>query len=677
MDVCNIRKNLNSGKISVEDLLTMKKEINQEKERLSNRKILTDKEFAELHDLIMIYMDYYVYSEDGDSLISDNQYDLLMRQYIRNGGELLTKCDNLKSISSQWKFVKHESPGMVGSIKKIYEFDELCVYLNKYRTMSGSRQYRIAPKFDGISSAIKINYDGRVLRGVTRNDGIEGQDITEVIRRAENIKNICSHYSSKLHDGESVWIKTELIVTTENFVKLIEEKPYKNRRSATSGIINSPKNLNLARYITIIPLAAHFIMSDEIEYVPLDSRIVSVHNPYIMMDEITTMLSKIRDSHYPIRTDGVVIYPLGEDIIPNYNDIMDQAIAYKVNTEEGVTTIEYGYVSIGRLGNAIPMVKVFPVEVNETTVTDVSLGSFDKFVNMDIHEGEQVVVYSAGNVIPQIKLPEQRHYKENSPLIQIPMKCPYCGEKLERYKNSYSCKNMKCTRVKSGRISNFIIKLNAENVSDRTIEDLYTRGLIKDIPDLFSLTIDQLKDLPGYGLDSAKNIIDEITKIRDTEIPVSSFIGALGINGISEKKCRKIFKVMPLSKMMKLNRNELIFALIDADNTGEKTAQVFSDFITENKSLIKTLMELMTIVNDKSWRGNVVFTGIRYPDLEKKFEDLGYETSNNVNSETIVVIDSSYEHESTKCKAAKKKGITIVHVSDVDDVFDELRKDRY
>ena len=76
---------------------------------------------------------------------------------------------------------------------------------------------------------------------------------------------------------------------------------------------------------------------------------------------------------------------------------MDDAIAYKVNTAEALTQVEFGYVSVGRLGNAIPMLRVRPVEVNETTVTDVSLGSFDKFVNMDIHEGEQVLIYSAGD----------------------------------------------------------------------------------------------------------------------------------------------------------------------------------------------------------------------------------------------------------------------------------------
>ena len=309
---------------------------------------------------------------------------------------MISTADNLVH-QSQWKFVKHESPGMVGTVKKIYSFEELCGYLGKYKTYGKTRKFRIAPKFDGISSAIKINSDGKILLGVTRNDGIEGQDITQVVKKASNAKEITNRYSSKLKKGEYVWVKTELVVITWDFTKLIEEKAYKNRRSATSGIVNSPKNLHLAKYISIIPLAAHFSSSDQIEYEPMGSKEVVIENADQLMEEIEKMLSEIRDSSYPIRTDGVVLYPMGDDILPNYNDIMDDAIAYKVNTAEALTQVEFGYVSVGRLGNAIPMLRVRPVEVNETTVTDVSLGSFDKFVNMDIHEGEQVLIYSAGD----------------------------------------------------------------------------------------------------------------------------------------------------------------------------------------------------------------------------------------------------------------------------------------
>ena len=239
--------------------------------------------------------------------------------------------------------------------------------------------------------------------------------------------------------------------------------------------------------------------------------------------------------------------------------------------------------------------------------------------------------------------------------------------------NSYRCENKYCIRVGAGRIANFVIKLKAENVSDRTIEDLFNYNLISDIPDLFDLKEDDISKLLGYGTDSARIIIGEITKIREKEIQMSTLIGALGIQGISEKKCQKLFKIMSLDKMLKMKKEELKYQLLDADNTGLKTAEIFTEFITENKELIKKLLNIMNVVTDIKWKGNVVFTGFRDSDLEKKFNDLQYEVSNNVNSQTVAVIDASYNHGSTKCKAAIKKGISVVHVSEADIVLRNLK----
>lgn len=670
-----LRERLINGKISLEKLYQLKDDLSDQVDKFISNDKLSKEEFDEVTELIMILLDYYTYSDNGNEIISDHKYDMLMNHYIANGGHQLYKADILKS-KTQWEFVKHESPGMVGTVKKIYSFEELCVYFDKYKSCKGRRKYRIAPKFDGISSAIKISKDGEVLLAVTRNNGIEGQNITELVRKSWNMDSVVEYYAIKCNknNSASVWVKTELVVTTDDFEKLKDEKGYQNRRSATSGIVNTPKNVELGKYISTIPLAAHYTSTDKIEYAPLDSIEVEVSKPYDLMEEVEKMLSKIRDSKYPIRTDGVVIYPLGDDILPNFDDIMDDAIAYKVNTEEGLTTVDFGYVSLGRLGQAVPMLRVHPVEVNETIVTDVSLGSFDKFANMDIHEGEQVIIYSAGNVIPQAKLPEERHYNVKAPLIKIKKRCPYCKEKLNRYGGIYRCENPECPRVVSGRITNFLVKLNAENVSDKTIDELVSHGLIRDIPDLFDLHEDDIRILPGFGTDSAKLIIREIDKIRNTETPVSALIGALGITGISTKKCQNMFKVLSLKEMLKMDSMKLAYELIDANNTGEKTAKTFANFITSNKKLIKQLVSIMNVVNDIAWKGNVVFTGIgKDSELEKLFNSIGYEVSNNINGDTIAVIDKSYNHDSTKCQKARSRGIDILHVSEVDKILKKPR----
>ena len=665
MRISELRKNLLSGKMTVEGLLDYKDELNHYHSGFLKKKVLSQDQFDEVRELIMLYLDYYTYSEDGDVLISDHDYDELMTHYVENGGSLISRADKLE-MQSQWEFIKHEEPGMVGSIKKIYTYEELYTYMMKWKPFHGKRTWIVAPKFDGISSAIKVNSNGVILTGVTRNDGIEGQDITKVIRQTYNGKTIASFYGDLAKSDEYIWIKTELVMETDNFNALQEEKKYRNRRSATSGIVNSPKNLEYAKYITVIPLAVR-LPNGKIAYAPIDSEEISTNDPNEMMKNIEDILSVIRDSSYPYRTDGVIIYPIGEDVQINYDDIMDNAIAYKVNTEEALTKVEYGYVSVGRMGYGIPMLKVSPVEVNETTVEDVSLGSFDKFVNMDLHEGEQVLVYSAGDVIPQAKIPEIRHFKENAKLLKIKKRCPYCNEKLERVGagGQYRCTNSSCFRILSGKVTNFLVKLGADGISDRTVEDLMNAGLIKDIPDVFNLTVEQISPLQDYGEESAKLIVNEIHKIRDKPIETSVLLGSLGITGISKKKCKNLVDVIPLKKMLKMKKNALEWELYDAENTGEKTAKLFAEFISENKDMIQFLVDTMNIVRDVQYKGNVVFTGFRDSDLERQFNDLGYEISSSVTNSTVAVIDASYTHESTKCKEARKKGISIEHKSNV------------
>lgn len=674
MRISELRKNLLSGKMTIEGLLDYKDELNHYRSGFLKKKVLSQDQFDAVRELIMLYLDYYTYSEDGDVLISDHDYDVLMTHYIENGGSLISRADKLE-MQSQWDFIKHEEPGMVGSIKKIYTYEELYTYMLKWKPFHGTRTWRIAPKFDGISSVMKINSNGIITTGATRNDGVEGQDITKMVRQTSNGKTIASFYGDLVKHDKDIWIKTELVMKTDDFNALQEEKKYRNRRSATSGIVNSPKNLEYAKYVTIIPLAVK-LPNGEIAYAPIDSEEFTTNDPNKMMEYIEKILSVIRDSSYPYRTDGVVIYPIGEDVQTNYDDIMDNAIAYKVNTEEALTKVEYGYVSVGRMGYGIPMLKVSPVEVNETTVEDVSLGSFDKFVNMDLHEGEQVLVYSAGDVIPQAKIPDIRHYKESAKLLKIKKRCPYCNEKLERVGagGQYRCTNQSCFRILSGKITNFLIKLGADGISDRTVEDLMNAGLLKDIPDVFNLTMEKISPLQNYGEESAKLIIHEINKIRNNPIETSALLGALGITGISKKKCKNMIDVIPLKKMLKMKKNALEWELYDAENTGEKTAKLFAEFISENKEMIEFLVDTMNIVRDIEYKGNVVFTGFRDPDLEKEFNDLGYEVSSSVNNSTVAVIDASYTHESTKCKAARKKGISIEHKSNADLVLKGLRR---
>lgn len=670
MNISKLRKDIVDGKIDLNNLSDMiLEEIQHLAKKYTKIKCYTNEELDDCKDLIMILLDYYTYNENGDVIISDYDYDLLMQNYVMNGGTVLSHADNIRDpLQTRWEFVKHEVPGIVGTIKKVYDESALILWWENAKHYDGVQNFRVAPKYDGVSSAIKISGDGRLLKAVTRNDGFKGQDITKLIANTSNIQKVLDTYSKKIKKNQYAWIKTEVVMSTLSYERCITERHYANRRSATIGIVNSPKNLYLAKYLTIIPLAMYNVNENTLSYNPLCSHVLQTNTTHGLLDEIYTTLSIIRDANFQYRTDGVVIFPLPYlsddwDEIKEFNnmDFMDSAIAFKVNTNEGLTTVEYGYVSVGPLGYARPMLHVKPVEVNETVVTDVSLGSFDVFASMNIHEKEQIVVFSAGDVIPQAKLPDNRNYSLKSKLIKIKKRCPFCGEKLNRDRGTYRCENENCPRVNQGKIINFITKLKAKDVAEATISDLYNAKLIKRIPDIFDLTEEDVLSLEGYKEAKATLVVGEFQKIKNREITVSELLGALGIKGISTKKCRKIIDALggDYKKIFKKNPDKLFFQLTSGEGVGDVTASVFIDFLKENQDLINELINKMNIVLDKTYKGNVVFTGFRDPELEEEFLKIGYEVSSAVTNKTVFVINASYDYDSSKCQAAIKKRIPI------------------
>ena len=471
--------------------------------------------------------------------------------------------------------------------------------------------------------------------------------------------------------------KCELCVSIKDFEKLIKLKKYANRRSATAGIVNTPSNLNYAEFVTIIPLVFYDNKHKEMEYLAPYHKVVDYYSPSDLMDEIEQMLEEIRNKDFPFRVDGVVINPDRTKLgAPNEFDLMENSIAFKINTAEGKTRIEYGYMSVGRLGKGMPMLKVQPVEVNETIVTDVSLGSYDKFLSMDLKEGEEVIVFSAGDVIPQIKLPAMRSNLYNAPDLKIRRVCPYCDEKLTRVNTEYYCMNKDCPRVITGKISNFLEKMGLEGFSDRSVEMIYNEMRITSIHEFLNLSVEDIMRVDGFEETSASNLVNELNRIKNTPVSVSTFFGALGIDKISEKKARKIFEYVNVDDIMQISDKKLdkiYWELQSSDGIGPKTARTFIDYIKDNRDEIIDILKDIPLTGNIKYKANVVFTGFRPDkDTEKRLNDLGIEVANSVAKSTLAVISASTERNSTKSKAAISKGIPIYHISQMEDLLTDL-----
>ena len=159
----------------------------------------------------------------------------------------------------------------------------------------------------------------------------------------------------------------------------------------------------------------------------------------------------------------------------------------------------------------------------------------------------------------------------------------------------------------------------------------------------------------------------------NTPIPISKLIGALGIQNISEKKCQKMLRQYSIYQMLTMKQETLSRNLVAADNIGLKTATIFSEFIDENRNLIEQLLIILPITEDTIYEKNVVFTGFRDDELKAKFNQLGFEVSGNVNSDTRAVISASYNHDTGSCREADRRGIQIIPLEEVDDFLQELK----
>lgn len=619
----------------------------------------------EVEAFLKICLDVYTYSAEGEVLITDSEYDQCMRVYRTIGKhENIIFADEIGR--SHWQFVEHKVPGVVGTIDKVYNYQDFKKYLGKFYNV---KYFIIAPKYDGVSCDVEVE-DGVIISGTTRYNGFIGQDISRLIKNAHNAQTFIDPNHRTGH------YKCELVVSTADYNELTTIRKYANRRSATAGIINTPKNINLAKFITIIPLAFYSPVTKEYEYLAPGQKRIDYYSPADLFEEVELMLEDIRQFDFPFRVDGVVIHPSRDTLgYPNEADLMDICIAYKVNRAEGKTHIRYGYMSVGRLGKGVPCLKVAPVEVNETIVEDASLGSYDKFLSMDLREGEEVIVFSAGDVIPQIKLPQLRMNVENRDILKIPKVCPYCQTKMTRFNTEYYCKNQQCPRIITGRIANFLDKMGLMGFSDRSIEDIYYGLGVQSIPEFMDLTVEDLLPLEGWSKISATNLVTGLQELMKKPVSVSQFFGSMGIDKISEKKCRKIFEYVTVDELMggkPLKR--ILYELQCADGIGPKTAETFIDFVIDNDQMIEELLKRFTLERNIKYLGNLVFTGFRPPkEIRDRIYDMGLEISESVGGETLAVIASSLDKESTKSKAAYRKGIPIYHASELNQVLDDLQ----
>lgn len=660
-DLITVYHRLKNRKIKLEKLVDYKAAIVSYVEAVIGDEFRYEASKDGVFSVLMMCLDQYAFSENGDVLITDSQYDRLHNLYIQMDGEQIIYPDHLES---RWKMGEHKRAYMVGSLRKVYTVNELCEYMHDIADRFGrinTLRWIIAPKYDGISACLEFR-DHHLVQALTRGESSGGkrigEDITPMVRNLMNIRTLENRFGNG-------FLKVELLCPTQSFERLKGE--FKNRRSATSAIVNAPKNKEYAPFIYAMPLLYDSDDGSIPQYLPESLQMIEYPtNEDAIIEPMQEMLQKIRKSTFPYRIDGVVLYPILDQF--NHDDAMAEAMAYKINTAFNYGRIEYGYVSVGRTGKATPMIHIEPTEVNETVVEDISLGSFQKFYKMKLMEEEVVQVYSAGDVIPQARPSSPRNYPKNAELLKIPEVCPYCYSMLI----DYQCKNIRCPRVITGEITNFLIKMGVDEISDGTIEALFRENKIRSIPDLFRLKEEEIAQLPGFGVVSAEKIIRAIQEMSKKPTSYSVFFGALGVPGCALKTWEKIFDEVPPEQFIRLieefcsdtsyhryDYSKIYFILADIPGIGTEKRDVILHYFERNYEMIKRIMMHLNLVVGRQIEGEVVFTGFRDAEWAKEFESEGFRVSSSVNKKTIAVIAQNKFMETGNAEKARALGIAL------------------
>ena len=584
------------------------------------------------------------------------------------------------------------------SLDNSYSKEDLLDWETRIKKMvDGDVEYTCELKYDGAS--MNLTYDnGKLIRAVTRGDGVQGDDVTANVKTINTVP-----LQLKGDFPERFDIRGEIILPIEGFLKMNEERiandeePYRNPRNTASGSLKLQDSAEVAKR----PL--EFLMysikgnnlnvqsqSESLEMarawgfkVPPEAKLVN---------SIDAVLEYIKywDEHrhnLPYEIDGVVV---------KVNNLYQQdelgftakaprwAMAYKFKAEQVSTRLNEITYQVGRTGAITPVANLEPVQLAGTIVKRASLHNADQIEKLDIREGDEVFVEKGGEIIPKIIAVDLSKRPQNSLPTQYITHCPECETKLIRLEGEakHYCPNYNaCPPQVIGRIQHYISRkaMDIDGLGGETVALLVKEGLIHNYSDLYELTVEQVIPLERMAAKSAENLINGIEASK--QIPFERVLFALGIRYVGETVAKK------LAKHYK-SIDALMFAstldLVTVDEIGERIAESVVEFFSseENKQIIERLKsfgvqleisaEKLANQTDKlkgqTFVVSGVFESISRNELKKLIEDNGGKVSSSISSKTSYVVAGDKMGPSKRTKA-EDLNITILSETDFLDIL--------
>jgi len=623
---------------------------------------------------------YYV---DAVEIMPNIEYDKLYDELLE-----LEKETNVVLSNSPTQNVGYEIAGELP--KKAHESPMLSLDKTKsvedLREWLGDNKALLSWKMDGLTIVLTYR-DGELVEAVTRGNGTIGEVITN---NAKNFQNIPLKIEFK---GELI-LRGEAIIKYSDFKRIndaIEDATakYKNPRNLCSG---SVRQLNPAItksrmvYCNIFNVvkadgidfenskAKQFEWAknegfDVVEYKFTDSKSIA--------DDIAEFESKIESNDIP--SDGLVLLlddiALGERL-GSTSKFPRNAMAFKWSDERQVTKLKYIEWSPSRTGLINPVAVFEPVELEGTTVSRASLHNVSIFEDLMLGVGDEISVYKANMIIPQVY---ENLTKSNTE--KVPDTCPACGSHASIKQDNESkvllCTNPDCQikHIKQYALMASRDALNIDGLSESTLEKFLSKGFIKNDSDIFKLDRykDEIVNMEGFGKRSYEKLMAALEEAKHTN--VARFLYSLGINGIGSANAKMIAKYFDndIDKIITAGKDELL----EIEGIGEVLANSIVDFFKDSKNIenVKSLREVLIFEAEESagsdsFAGKVfVITGslehfTNRNELKELIEKNGGKVSGSVSSKTNFLINNDTASNSSKNKKAKELGVEIISEED-------------
>ena len=638
--------------------------------------------------------DYLYYVKDSPE-IPDREYDSLYHRLKELEGKYL-ECVTADSptqrvggkVDERFRKVVHPVPML--SLDNTFNVDEVRAFHQRVVKAlpdieESSIEYVVELKFDGL--AVALTYEnGKLLRGATRGDGVQGEDVTANLK---TIRSIPLEISAE--PFKKIEVRGEVYMPRKEFQRLnvlreeVGESPFVNPRNAAAGALRVlDPAVTDSRKLGVFIYSVGFLDNNICEtHSELQKNLASLrfpvneHNRWCSNFEKTLALieewrTKKNDLDYEV--DGLVIQLNSlayRKRLGNTSKFPRWAVAYKYEAEQAETEVLKIVCQVGRTGSITPVANLEPVFVSGSTVSRATLHNEDEIRKKDIRVGDRVVIEKAGEIIPKVVRVVDLRSKRNKP-FKMPTLCPECQTRIFRPEGeaAWRCVNAACPAQLKERLKHFASRkaMDIDHMGPAVIDQLVESGRVKNFSDLYTLKQEEVVGLERLAEKSAKNLIDAIEKSKSAGL--ARLLFGLGVRHVGQRAASILAETFRSIKVLKETSFEDMESVMEI---GPVIAESLKSFLDQEANMrdIENLSNSGIVVEDpEAARKEVgvlagkqfVLTGtlskFSRDEAKKKIESLGGRVTSAVSTKTDYIVVG--KDAGSKLTKAKKIEITVL-----------------